>query len=63
MRLTLGQLHRTTQLRDMYDKGKRTVAMPVSAELIDRLHAHAKQRGGSRCDPASKRYRPDAPVF
>jgi hypothetical protein len=34
MRLTLGQLHHTTQLREIYDKGKRTVAMPVSAELI-----------------------------
>ena len=48
---------------DIYDKGKRTVPMPVSAELIDRLLDHAKQRGGPMCDPASKNFRPDAPVF
>lgn len=62
-RLTVGQLHRATQIIAMYDKGKRTVEMPVSGELIDRLLAHAKRRGGSICDPASKDYRPDAPVF
>jgi integrase len=62
-RLTLGQLHRSAQTIDMKDKGNKTVAMPVSVELIDRLLAHAKQRGGAMCDPASTSYRPDAPVF
>lgn len=62
-RLTVGQLHRSTQIIDMYDKGKRTVEMPVSGELIDRLLAQAKQRGGDICNPTSKDYRPDAPVF
>lgn len=62
-RLTVGQLHRSTQMIDVYDKGKRTVEMPVSAELIDHLPAHAKQHGGAMCDPSSKSFRPDAPVF
>ena len=61
--LTVGQLHRSTQIIDMKDKGKRIVPMPVSGELIDRLLAHARTRGGTICDPTSPSYRPDARVF
>lgn len=61
--LTIDKLHRTTQLIGVTDKYERLVDMPVSAELIDRLLAHAKQRGGERCDPSSVHYVPDSPVF
>ena len=61
--LTVGQLHRDRQVIDLKDKFKRKQPAPVSVELIDRLLAHAKERGGDQCDPASSAYRPDANVF
>jgi len=61
--LSVGKLHATTQLIGVIDKGDRLVDMPVSAELIDRLLAHAKARGGAKCDPSSVHYVPDSPVF
>ncbi len=61
--MTVGKLHASTQLIGVIDKGRRVVDMPVSAELIARLLAHAKERGGAVCDPSSVHYRPDSPVF
>lgn len=61
--LTVGQLHRDRQVIDLRDKYKRKQPSPVALELLDRLLAHAKERGGRQCDPASRFYRPDAPVF
>jgi integrase len=61
--LSIGQLHRERQVIDLRDKYKRKQPAPVSAELLDRLLAHAKARGGPQCDPDSEHYRPDAPVF
>lgn len=60
---TVGQLHRERQVVDLRDKYKRKQPAPVSLELIDRLLAHAKERGGPQCDPNSPLYRPDAPVL
>jgi len=62
-RLTVGQLHRGTQMIDMRDKYKRTQPAPVSLALIDRLLAHARERGGPACDPSDACYQSDAPVF
>lgn len=61
--LTVGQLHRDRQVIDLKDKFKRKQPAPVSVELIDRLLAHAIERGGDQCDPTSSAYRPDANVF
>jgi integrase len=61
--LSVGQLHRPTQMIHVRDKGKRLVPMPVSADLIDALLQHAISRGGPQCDPTSPDYRPDSRVF
>jgi integrase len=61
--MTVGELHVKTQMIGVTDKGDRLVDMPVSAELIARLLAHAKERGGAKCDPSSVHYVPDSPVF
>jgi integrase len=61
--LTVGQLHLAAQLIDIKDKGDHTMPMPVSRQLIERLLAHAIERGGQRCNPASPFYVPDSPVF
>lgn len=61
--LVVKQLERHTQLINLKDKGGTTEPMPVSAELIDRLIAHAVSRGGEMCDPTSPKYVPDSPVF
>jgi integrase len=62
--LTVGQIHRDTQMIDMRDKYKRTQPVPVSLALIDRLLAHAQDRGGAACDPTdTASYRSEAPVF
>ena len=61
--LTVGQLHRDTQIIDLFDKYKRRQPAPVSRELIDRLIDHAVQRGGQVCNPDSDQYRPDSKVF
>lgn len=63
IRLTVGMVHRLTQMIEIVDKNSNAVSVPVSAELIERLLAHAISRGGDRCDPSSSAYRPDAPVF
>jgi hypothetical protein len=61
--LTVGALHRHTQIIDICDKGGVTTPMPASGELIDDLLAHAIRRGGSVCDPSSPNYRSDSPVL
>ncbi len=61
--LTVGQLHRDRQVIDLRDKYKRKQPAPVALDLLDRLLAHAKERGGRQCDPESRYFRPDAPVF
>jgi integrase len=61
--LEIQWLNRTTQMIAVADKYATRVEMPVSAELIDALIAHAISRGGERCDPASANYDPHAPVF
>jgi hypothetical protein len=43
---TVGALHPETQLVTVRDKYKIPVPMPVSTELIERLVAHAIERGG-----------------
>ncbi len=61
--LTGGQILDSQQMIALKDKFARTDVMPVSAELIARLRAHATSRGGPVCDPASPLYIPDTPVF
>ena len=61
--LTGGQIHQTRQMISLVDKFQRPKDAPVSAALIDRLLAHALERGGPVCDPNSPTYRPDSPVF
>ncbi len=61
--LTVGQVRPSSQLIRVKDKYAREHDAPVSAELIDRLLAHARTRGGPVCDPDSPAYRPDAPLF
>ena len=60
---TVGALHPETQLVTVRDKYKIPVPMPVSTELIERLLAHAIERGGEVCNPKSPRFLPDKPLF
>jgi integrase len=61
--LVVGRVHAVTQIVEMKEKGGITAEMPVSADLIERLIAHATSRGGARCDPTSSCYVPDSSVF
>ncbi len=61
--LTVGQIRRHEQLIMLCDKYTIPKPAPVSAELIERLLAHAIERGGATCDPTSSSYLPDSPVF
>jgi integrase len=61
--LTVGKLRFDIQMCGVIDKGKKAVDMPVSRGLLDRLLAHAIERGGPVCDPTSPLYVPDSPVF
>ena len=48
---------------DIFDKGKKRTPMPVSRDLLERLFAHARERGGPACDPTSVHYIPDSKVL
>jgi len=61
--LRMGDLKRATQMIRLHEKADKDDDQPVSGELIDALTAFAVSRGGSRCDPASPDYDPDAPVL
>jgi len=61
--MTVGGLRFDTQMCAVKDKGKSSVDMPVSRETLDRLLAHAIERGGPVCDPTNPLYVPDSPVF
>ena len=61
--LIVGRIYRTKQMIGMIEKYGHEVEMPVSVKMIERLLAHAIERGGPQCDPTSDIYRPDAPVF
>ena len=61
--LVVGRIHRSEQLVTLIDKYQRPQQAPVSAELVERLLAHAVARGGPVCDPDDTALRPDAPVF
>lgn len=60
---TVGALHPEEQLVTVKDKYAVPVPMPVSAELVERLLSHATFRGGAACDPKSRSFQPDAPLF
>ena len=61
--LTMSSLHLETQMIDIFDKGKKRTPMPVSRDLLERLFAHARERGGPACDPTSLHYIPDSKVL
>lgn len=60
---TMGQIKPLEQMLVIRDKYDQPVEVPVSADLIRRLLAHAIERGGAECDPTNPEFRPDAPVF
>lgn len=62
-RATVGALHLEGQIVTVKDKYEKPWPMPVSAELVERLLAHAIERGGEACDPKSPCFRPDAALF
>lgn len=61
--LRVGALRPRELLATVSDKYSVPTPMPVSAELMERLLAHAAERGGEECDPESPRFRPDAPLL
>lgn len=62
VKLTIGALYPGEQLVDIDDKGNSEDAQPVSSDLMDRLLAHARNRGGAHC-VLGRGGRPDAPVL
>lgn len=61
--MVMGSLDRIAQLAHVDEKNDRTIPMPVPVDLIDKLIAHAIQRGGSRCDPSSADFDPTRPLL
>lgn len=60
---TVGAVHPETQILMVCDKYSIPTPMPVSADLCERLLAHAIERGGEECDPKSPWFCPDKPLF
>lgn len=61
--LTVGQIDRPNQMIVLRDKNGKSIAQPVSIELIDQLLDHARSRGGNRCDPSHPDFDPRQRVF
>ena len=60
---TVGRLNQSTQMIGIKDKYDRVEYVPVSADLIAKIQAHAIKRGGSPCDPTSPDFDPSGPAF
>jgi integrase len=61
--LNVGRIQVVNQIIELLDKNGNVQPAPVSAELVERLLAHARERGGAKCDPASPNYDPASAVF
>lgn len=61
--LTLDRLLSAEQAVEVTEKFGDIRRQPVSAELIDALRDHARQRGGPAADPSSDEYTGECPVF
>lgn len=63
LNLTIEKLQRENKAVLLDEKFGTERPQPLSAELLEAVFAHARERGGAACDPTSPDYQPGAAVF